>query len=275
MNVSVAARRVLATGVVSAIALGLLGSPGSAAAEQVASITVAAPAPKARPAKPSVGTSGVTAIVKLPNGITRISHYEPAPGVTVERLHAKLKARKVPGLQRPGSARAAALASCALGTATTLNCPAAHWSRNGHAKPQIYFVDHSTGAWPVSHLVPVWHQTRGIDSRYRSRVCPSIPGIHCVGVHSGNFGAVDWLGHAVIDVNTADNTFVDGAYVEFNDFHPATPARKRKTVCHELGHILGLGHSSSANSCMVSGESTVWKPHADDYNLLAAIYSSF
>jgi hypothetical protein len=247
------AKRTWAAAVAVALAVTVAGAPATAA--------------------PQGGSpEHVTAVEALPDGSTRVTFWEPAPGVTAQQLHRRLQARRVQGLQNPLAALAAAPATCALGTARTAFCPQVRWATNGHEDPQVYFVDHTTAAWPVSAAVPVWNQAQNVDSYYRWNTCPTLAGVHCVHVNSANYGDTEWLGETSIRFDAARNLIDGQVEVRFNNFHTTTAARKRKTVCHELGHALGLGHSTSALSCMVSGAATPATPHADDYALLADIY---
>jgi hypothetical protein len=226
----------------------------------------------------TVSGQGVVAIVRGRDGTTQVSEYEPAPGVSDAELYRRLLALGVPGLQAPGVGQGAGTFSsttCSLGSATTLECPQVHWARNGFAHPQVYFVDHTSSAWPVSTVVPVWNQAHGVDSWYRWQTCPYIAGTHCVGVYNNDYGATGWVGWTNYAFDANRNLVDSRVTVYLNDHYPITAARHRKSACHELGHVLGLGHNSSSGSCMISGAYETPTPSAQDFSLVANIYSSF
>ena len=168
--------------------------------------------------------------------------------------------------------------TCAWGSATTQECPHIHGARNGHSHPQIYFVDHTPDAWPVDAAVPVWNEAEGVDSWYRWANCPFYAGTHCVGVYADYYGNTGWVGLTNHNFNSTTREFYDNQVtVYLNRTYEAqiSAARRRKSTCHELGHALGLGHNSNANSCLISGNYTSARPNGDDFALVADIYRSF
>jgi hypothetical protein len=240
----------------------LLGTPAQAAA----TATVSA-------------SAGVVAMTTTADGITHITFYDPAPGVSDQQLYQGLKTRGVPGLRQPTASRTIAQLGtpvCTLGTASSAYCPQVHWARNGYDHPQIYFVDHTGPAWPVIASVQVWNQAHGVDSLYRSGTCPGIWGTHCVDVSSANQGNNNTVGTTTVAVD-ADHNFIDGGVnVVMNDYYTdLTAARHRKSVCHELGHVIGVGHNTSTASCMKSGDFDGQQPNNDDFAMAANVYSSF
>jgi hypothetical protein len=238
------------------------------------------PAPLERPAPRPAGEGAqqdVVAVVRGADGNTRVTLYEAAPGISDQRLYQMLRSSGVQGLQDPARRTVGPRTptTCTWGSATTFECPQVHWSRNGYSHPQIYFVDHSGDAWPVTAAVPVWNEAQGVDSWYRWAHCPAVNGAHCVGVFSGNYGDTGWVGFtsALIDNN---RTFIDTSVgVQLNDFYSITAARRRKSTCHELGHALGMGHNWATNSCLISGAYEPQRPNGDDFALIADIYRSF
>ena len=132
---------------------------------------------------------------------------------------------------------------------------------------------------------------------FRLEAAAGDPGA-CAPVHgkavvcSGDFGANGWLGFT--NVWTAGG-FVIGSVTRLNDYYFKranydTPAWRQATVCHELGHALGLAHSdvirTNANigSCLDftddpsgrlgrNGPLADTAPGASDFAALAAIYA--
>jgi Matrixin len=276
-------RRVISTGVL-AVAAALLGTP-AAAAGAVGTPDTAIGATIANGSGASTPAT-VTAVTTGGNGVTTVTLYTPAAGVSAQQLYQKLRARGVPGLQQPHAADstgpgvrsvspAAGVGLCGYGTSTAIACPPAHWARNGYAHPQVYFIDNTSSAWPVAAAVPPWNQAHGVDSLYRFATCPAAAGIHCVTTTNGNFGDTGWDGQTNMQID-ANHNFVDGMSIQFNDYYQETASEHRTVTCHELGHALGLDHNSSTNSCMFAGGApSATTPAADDYTLLADIYSSF
>jgi hypothetical protein len=216
--------------------------------------------------------SDVYALTAAPDGTTSLTIYRPAPGVTSADLSATLAAQGVNGIVTPSAAAAAAL-PCSLGTARTLVCPPVKWARNGFAHPQVYFLDHTSSAWPLTAVVPNWNLAHGVDSWYRwfTAGCPG-GGRHCVNVYDANYGGTGWTGLSHFSWNSSNN-FIDGSvYTQLNDFYGGTAAEHRNTTCHELGHDLGLAHNVSTSSCLYFVRTSQQTPNADDFNMLAAIY---
>src|SRR5262249_27653358 len=112
---------------------------------------------KAQPAAAASGTDGdVYAMTTKPDGTTTLTIYTPAPGGTASALRARLAAEGVRDLVGPAQVAAPAL-PCSFGTASTLVCPPVKWARNGFNHPQVYFLDHTSAAWPVTAVVPNWN----------------------------------------------------------------------------------------------------------------------
>ncbi len=229
------------------------------------------------PKPPAKGAQrGVVAVTALPDGGGVVTFYQPAPGVSDTQLYQKLKERGVSGLVDPAAGDTVGtrdVNTCAWGSATTAACPQIHWTRNGYSHPQVYFVDHSGDAWPVTAAVPVWNRAQGVDSWYRWANCPGKRGTHCVHVWSDDYGDIGWVGLTNIVWNS-NRDLVDGdVYVLLNDYYSYLGAnRRRKSTCHELGHALGMGHNSSANSCLIQGAYEPLWPNGDDFALIHDVY---
>jgi hypothetical protein len=170
-----------------------------------------------------------------------------------------------------------ALAACTIGTAHTNGCPGIHWANNGYAHPQVYFVDHTGAAWPVDVATYTWNQAQGIDSIYVSGSCPGYSGTHCANMYDANYGATGWAGLTYTPVDSHLNIRDGVVYSKFNDYYGVgyTAAEHRQDTCHEQGHVLGLDHNDSTNSCIYYAiiSSAPQYPDADDYAVLKSVYS--
>lgn len=226
--------------------------------------------PAARPDASTVVSGDVYAMSTGADGTTTLRIYRPAPGVSTSALRARLAAQGVAGIVNPAAAPAAL--SCGFGTASTLTCPPVKWSRNGFNHPQVYFLDHTSAAWPLTAVVPNWNLAHGVDSWYRwfANGCPG-GGRHCVNVYNANYGNTGWTGQTTLQ--WSNGFFVDGGvFTQLNDFYGGSAAEHRNTTCHELGHVLGLAHNVSTSSCLWFARTSQQTPNSDDFNMLASIY---
>lgn len=214
----------------------------------------------------------VYAVVPGSDGTMSITVYRPAPGVTASALRAALTAQGVAGVQDASTVTAAAL-PCSYGSARTLTCPPDRWARNGYNHPQVYFLDHTSAAWPITEVVPEWNLAIGVDSWYRwyTNGCPG-NGTHCVNVYDANYGNTGWTGLTHFNANSSQY-FIDGSvYSQLNDYYGGTAAQHRNTACHETGHTLGLGHNTSTTSCMYYARTSEQYPNSNDFSMLHSIY---
>lgn len=242
--------------------------------------TPAVAAPSAAPS--SLDVEEVISEVQLPGGITEVTFHTPAPGVTTEQLYRTLKTKGTAGLKAPGTTPKSLAASppndlCHLNYSETYTCPPVHWPRNGYAHPQVYFADYTGSAWPVSQVVPVWDQAKGVDSHYVHQ-CPSTPGYNCVQTNEANSGNNGEFGFTSMRYD-ANFVFINGlTNIMFNSYYANYSATLRKKfACHETGHALGLGHNQAPAtlSCMIQGEYNHPSPNSSDFTLLQRVYSSF
>ncbi len=170
----------------------------------------------------------------------------------------------------------AILASLALVIATLIPAEASHtgsrhWPKNGLARPQIYFVDHTGPAWPVARSTYKWNEVSGIDSYYETS-CPS-SGLECVDVYeytSGNPPSCDLSGKAFgcyrSGFVSTGSSHMKWAAVYLNETTVAGYDQHRKSSCHELGHVLGLEHRFTNASCMTQGEAPPISLYPDDHD---------
>jgi len=251
--------------------------------------------------------SDVIAMTVRPDGIRTVTYYTPMRGESGATLYRLLKSRGVQGLQAPAAASAtssgsaspalaaAGITSCRYGTAQLYLCATdsnvahqVHWTNGCCTDPQIWFVDHTSSAWPVSASTTVWNQTPGIDSHYVYGSCPNYSGQHCIDITNANYGCTGWEGLTSVSYNTTTYNIVS-ASTKFNDYQGLCTVNGvtydyfkdsngyRKATCHELGHALGMGHnSSSTTSCLYEpnvNDSRLLQPNNDDFTLLSQLYS--
>ncbi|GAA3760559.1 hypothetical protein GCM10022225_52610 [Plantactinospora mayteni] len=219
----------------------------------------------------------VTSVVRNPDGTVVETSYTPGPGVSSAKLAERLRGSGVANVtvEGEGGLGTLAVAACSQGTARTWPSDTdcfAEWAYNGYARPQLYYIDSSSAAWPVGRAVTRWNETSGIDSVYRTTNsgCPG-GGIHCVPVASANYGATGWVGLARRWLNAA-GTYYTRAEIQLNDYYGGTEAQRWNTACHEIGHVLGLGHNTSTGSCIYYQQSSQRYPNGDDHTLIERYY---
>lgn len=150
-----------------------------------------------------------------------------------------------------------------------------HWSANGLAVNQVYFIDHTSAKYPVNQVVYEWNKAVGVNSYYIWKDCPNFS-VHCVHVYEQTIPET-WYGVTKFPSGwDAWGHNYGGVHVILNNNMIKEAAQARKTTCHELGHALGLDHTRTENStCMKSGfAGTVISQYPDfhDYDLLRAVY---
>lgn len=229
----------------------------------------------------------VKAVKRGANGQVDVTIYTPAPGISEETLAGTLQALGFEGVEiasdeaeatAPGTSTAAAASTaCTFGAARTIRCPSVHWANSGFADPQVRFLNVAGAQWPVEAAVREWNRAAGIDSYHHAqRRCSFQPGNHCVSVQDGNYGATGWVGQTSYSYSTRTRNFIENSVsVKLNGYYSLNADGRRQTVCHELGHALGLGHNVRDLSCMWhQTRNTAHRvPDNDDFSLLASIYS--
>jgi hypothetical protein len=228
-----------------------------------------------RAAAPAAAFQQVRAAYTTADGVTHMSSYLAAPGVTAVQLYARLSAEGVKGLVAPRESvggRAALNGACGYGTASNGNavCPPYAWARNGFTNPQIYFHDTTGSSWPVGTVLGEWNNSPNIHAAWAPSGCPGTSGTHCVGVYEAKLGATGYL---VIVYGNGDSAhhFIDGSVsVHFNDTYTSN---HQAVACSGTGQSIGMGYNTSSSSCLYAYSPSATWPNSDDYNeLLYQIY---
>lgn len=143
------------------------------------------------------------------------------------------------------------------------------WSYQGLADPRVYIRDRTPAGYPVRTAVVDWDRFRGIDIRYRPYWSGFPSGRHSVVVRTftpasrGEFGRTRWVAGTQGPVTVSISTRTRGTM------------QARKSVCHEIGHALGLDHNDSTLSCLHAGtwrRGDSYRPSLQDGRVLAMVY---
>jgi hypothetical protein len=203
--------------------------------------------------------------------------FTPAPDVTPTELARMLTESGVPNVVvRTESEVSAQAAACALGTARTWPSSATcfvRWAYKGQPRPILHFLDRTSAAWPVGRAATEWNTVSGIDSIRRTPAAGCLSSAHCVDMVSANYGNTGWAGETHVHLNDAQ-TYATNAAVYLNDYYANNETERWTVACHEMGHVLGLGHNTSTGSCLyyklTAGMSKY--PNANDKALIERYY---
>ena len=158
----------------------------------------------------------------------------------------------------------------------------AHWARGGGSFV-LRVGDSVSNRWkrPLDLAVREWNKSDVVDLRVvRSgtdsrRSCKSRNGR--VEVCSARYGQNGWLGLSRIWIDS--NNHIVRASILMNDNYYDQeyyndPMARRHTMCHEMGHVLGLDHNDR-KSCLNDSNASVFRdvrPSGQDYNQLDRFY---
>ena len=161
-----------------------------------------------------------------------------------------------------------------------------HWARTSSSFT-LQVIDSNTSNWDdeLNLAISQWSQSTkldmqitGFDDSSRTRKqCRAVLGkVRSCNAAYGNNG---WLGLASINLDAQGH--ISQGTSKMNDSYSASFAsqdERRHVMCQELGHTLGLGHTSengsSQNTCMDYSQSpTSTAPNQHDYDQLVAQYS--
>ena len=160
-----------------------------------------------------------------------------------------------------------------------------HWARKQFQFTLMVGDDVSNG-WDsrLRQAIDEWNENdtvtlKEVKGSTNPQRCSPTDGM--VEVCNGNYGTQDgWLGLTRLYFNDAGD-HIESVTVQLNDSffdqnggHYNSEAARRHTVCHELGHSMGLDHVGT-NSCLNPSEDSVFHnltPINKDFHTLAKIY---
>jgi hypothetical protein len=179
------------------------------------------------------------------------------------------------------AAFALAVPSAVLGNNTWGNY---HWARTSNPFT-LKLVDSVSSSWDgyLATTATDW----GASSVINTVVEPSTATKNCKGtagkvqVCSGKYGFNGWLGLAQIWIS--GGTHITKGTAKMNDSYFSLPqynnsAEKNHVMCQEVGHTVGLDHTSedgsSQQTCMdYSSDPNSQHPNRHDYDTLEALYA--
>jgi len=146
------------------------------------------------------------------------------------------------------------------------------WYRGSASKVTVYLEKTRVSAtnWSYVKLAAAeWARSSRIRIGFVTR-CPSR--FYCVKVYDGRWNK-PMAGWATLNADPRTNYAWYGT-LHLNNRYLTSSATRRKTACHELGHVVGLDHRRSGRTCMRDGFGTMYgHPDATDYTNLRKIYA--
>jgi hypothetical protein len=146
------------------------------------------------------------------------------------------------------------------------------WYRGTPRQVTVYIAKTRVGTmnWNyVKTAAAEWRRSGRIEVRFVRR-CPSR--YYCVKVYELRSGR-NQAGWATLNYDPRTNYAWYGS-VHLNTRYLTSAAARRKTACHELGHIFGLDHRRGGRTCMRDGFGTMYgHPDRADYARLQRIYA--
>lgn len=183
-------------------------------------------------------------------------------------------------------ASAAAVAAVSLTAMASHTWNNYHWARNTSSF-RLQVIDSNSASWDdeLALALSQWSKSTkldmvvvaGADDTTTRRRCGAVAGkVRSCNYTYGNNG---WLGLASINIDS--NGHITQGTSKMNDSYSSSFAsqdERRHVMCQELGHTIGLGHTSengtSQNTCMDYSQSpTSTAPNQHDYDQLALQYS--
>ena len=178
--------------------------------------------------------------------------------------------------------------ACALASAAAVashSWSVYHWATKSHPITLVT-ADSVTSEWQSAFngTMTEWAKSSKFDFSVKSGSTDSKVRRQCsaptgqIVVCNLSYGNTGWLGIAGINIDGSGH--ITRGYAKMNDFYSGywTAAERNHVMCQEVGHLLGLGHTSedgsSQNTCMdYSSSSTSQWPNAHDYAQLDTIYN--
>ena len=126
-----------------------------------------------------------------------------------------------------------------------------HTGTNGYLEVRQYFVQTQTAAqisWNNSNNINPTDLTVVMCTQNGSVSC----GIKEVNIADSDWGDSGWYGQWDC-ISWESPTVCDTGWVDLNTYYgPYTDNVMRSLVCHEVGHAMGLAHTSDSTSCLLT-----------------------
>lgn len=186
---------------------------------------------------------------------------------------------------------AVALTSAAVLLTASLTASANHTWNNYHwarttSSFTLQVIDSNSTSWndELALALSQWSQSSKLDMQVTSaddtsrtrKLCRAV--LHKVRSCNAAYGNNGWLGLASINLDS--NGHISQGTSKMNDSYASSFAsqdERRHVMCQELGHTIGLGHTSedgsTQNTCMdYSQSATSTAPNQHDYDQLVLQY---
>ena len=150
-----------------------------------------------------------------------------------------------------------------------------HWTKPRKAERVLLVIYSTRGSWTnrLAEAVGDWGISSDIDFVWQEGASNAASRKRCK-LPKGN-GQIRvcnyhyrWNDAARSELEVAHGRHILRGWVKLNN--SATGDIRRSVVCHEFGHVLGLGHRSAKSSCMYNGLDS-W-PRTPDWDDYVAVY---
>lgn len=139
----------------------------------------------------------------------------------------------------------------------------------------------STQSWSASSVLTLQADDYLYNDDIKTRKrCSAVTGQ--MRVCNAEYGQNGWLGLASINIDSSSHIVKGVAKMNdsYSGYWSTYPTEKNHVVCQEIGHVLGLAHTSedgtSQGTCMDYSDASIFPdsqwPNAHDYDMLAQIY---